>query len=238
MLVLGIDTSGYANAIGVADGERVLADFAFETRSESLAKIMLNIDSMLKDAGLSLNDVEGFGVGLGPGSWTGIRIGVTVGKMLAYSTGKPVKGISTMEVLAYQARDCRSLICPIIDAGAGDTIYAALYRSGNSAVHQVGDYYVGDLPGLAEVIAEPVVLVAAGVSKYQSAIEQLLESNTVVAVRESTPGGATVALRATARLQNREPDDTLALAPLYLKESTARAFVNKYSKRALEAQQR
>jgi len=238
MLVLGIDTSGYANAIGVADGERVLADFAFQTRNESLAKIMLNVDSMLKDAGLGLEDIEGFGVGLGPGSWTGIRIGVTVGKMLAYSTGKPVKGISTMEVLAYQARDCRSLICPIIDAGAGDTIYAAFYRSGNNAVHQVGDYYVGDFSGLAEVIAEPVVLVAAGVSKYQSAIEQLLESNIVAAARESIPGGAMVALRAAARLQNGEPDDTLSLAPLYLKESTARAFVNKYSKRALEAQQR
>ncbi|MBC8477047.1 MAG: tRNA (adenosine(37)-N6)-threonylcarbamoyltransferase complex dimerization subunit type 1 TsaB [Dehalococcoidia bacterium] len=236
MLVLGIDTSGYANAIGVADGERVLADFIFETRNESLAKITLNIDSVLKDAGLGLEDIEGFGVGLGPGSWTGIRIGVTVGKMLAYSTGKPVKGIPTLEVLAYQARDCHSLICSIIDAGAGGTIYAAFYRSGNNAVHQTGDYYVGDLPGLAGMIAEPVVLVATDVPKYQSVIGQLLESG-AVAARESMPGGATVALLAAARLENGEPDDTLALAPLYLKESTARAFVNKYSKRAQAAQQ-
>ncbi len=237
MLVLGIDTSGYANAIGVADGERILADFAFKTRNESLAKIILNIDSVLKAAGLALEDIEGFGVGLGPGSWTGIRIGVTVGKMLAYSAVKSVKGISTLEVIAHQARECRSLICPIVDAGAGGTIYAAFYRSDNGAVHQVGDYYVGDLPGLAGMIAEPVVLVAADAPKYQSIIGQLLESDTV-AVQESMPGGATVALMAAARLQNGEPDDTLALAPLYLKESTARAFVNKYSKRALEAQQR
>ena len=237
MLVLGIDTSGYANAIGLADGERVLADFAFETRNESLAKIMLNIDSVLKDAGLGLEDIEGFGVGLGPGSWTGIRIGVTVGKMLAYSSGKPAKGISSLEVLAYQACDCHSLICSIVDAGAGGTVYAAFYRSGDNAIHQVGDYYVGDLPGLAEMIAEPVVLVAADAPKYQSIIRQLLEAD-IISARESMPGGAAVALMAAAHLQNGEPDDTLALAPLYLKESTAKAFVNKYSKRALEAQQR
>lgn len=234
MLVLGIDTSGYANAIGVADGEKILADFTFETRNESLAKIMLNVDNVLKDAGLALADIEGFGVGLGPGSWTGIRIGVTVGKMLAYSTGRPIKGISTLESLAYQARDCHSLICPIIDAGAAETIYAAFYRSSNNAIKQEGDYYVGDLSGLARMIAEPVVLVATDVPKYQSAMGEFLKSSTIDA-RESMADGATVALMSAAHLENGEPDDTMALAPLYLKESTARAFVNKYSKRALEA---
>jgi len=234
MLVLGIDTSGYANAIGVVDGERVLTDFVFEARNESLAKIMLNVDSVLKEARLGLEDIEGFGVGLGPGSWTGIRIGVTVGKMLAYSTGKPVRGISTLEVLAYRARDYHTLICPIIDSGAGGTIYAALYRSGHDRIQQVGEYYVGDLPGLAELIKQPTVLVAADVKKYQSVLGQLLKSNIVEAL-ESAPGGAAVALLAEACLKDGEHDDTLALAPLYLKESTARAFVNKYKRRVQTA---
>ena len=236
MLVLGIDTSGYANAIGVADDGRVLADFVFKTRNESLAKIMLNVDSVLKEASLGLEDIDGFGVGLGPGSWTGIRIGVTVGKIFAYCTGKPVKGISTLEVLACGARDYHTLICPIVDAGARETIYAAFYRSGNNGIYQVGDYYVGDLPGLAEVIKEPVVLVAADVPKYHNVMGQLLKSNTIEAL-ESAPSGAAVALLAAACLQSGEHDDTLALAPMYLKESTARAFVNKYLKRNQAAQQ-
>lgn len=233
MLVLGIDTSGHANAVGVVDGERILADFVFETRNESLAKIMLNVDSVLKGAGLSLEDIEGLGVGLGPGSWTGIRIGVTVGKMLAYCTGKPLKGIPTLEVLAYCARDCRALICPIVDAGAGGTIYAAFYRSDNDGMRRIGDYYVGDLPGLVEMIKEPAVLVADKAQEYLSVIGNSIQPNTVEAL-EKTPSGAAVALLAEARLKNGERDDTLGLAPLYLKESTARAFVNKYSGRALE----
>ena len=234
MRVLGIDTSGYANAIGVADGESVLADFVFETRNASLSQIMLNVDSVLREAKLSFEDIEGFGVGPGPGSWTGIRIGVTVGKMLAYCTGKSIKGISTLEVLAYHARGRRTLICPIVDAGAGGAIYAAFYRSGNNEINQVSEYYVGDLPGLAGLIKEPAVLVAANAQRYQSALSQLMKPNTIEAL-ESIPRGADVALLAAARLEDGEHDDTLALAPLYLKESTARAFVNKYKRRAQAA---
>jgi len=77
MKVLGIDTSGYANAVGVTDDERILADFNFEARTDSLEKIVSNIDFTLKKASLQLEDIQGFGVGLGPGSWTGIRVGVT-----------------------------------------------------------------------------------------------------------------------------------------------------------------
>ena len=79
-----------------------------------------------------------------------------------------------------------------------------------------------------------VGLVAAGAQKYQSALSQLMKSNAVEAL-ESIPSGASVALLATARLENGERDDTLALAPLYLKESTARAFVNKYRRRVQTA---
>ena len=231
MRVLGIDTSGYANAIGLVDGERVLADFVVQARNESLSQIMLNVDGVLGEAGFGLEDIDGFGAGLGPGSWTGIRIGVTAGKMLAYGMGRPVRGISTLEALAYRARDCHKLICPIVDAGARETIYAAFYRSSHGEVHQTGDYYVGDLPGLAGMIKEPTVLVAAGAQKYRNEIGQLMKSGTVEAL-ESAPSGATVALLAAARLEKGESDDALALAPLYLKEYMARAFVNKYKRRA------
>jgi len=230
MIILGIDTSGYANAVGVIDGEKVLADFTFEARMDSLEKIVANIDFTLKSASLNLDDVYGIGVGLGPGSWTGIRVGVTVGKVLAFSTGKPVCGVPTLEALAYSVRDESSLICPIISAGTRDTVYAAFYRAKNGNVTRVGEYYVGDVPGLARMVRESVVLVGSGVQSYSRLMGQEIDSLKIsIRAVEAVPSGSAVALLASKRFEQGESDDVLSLTPLYLKESTARALMGRYS---------
>ena len=230
MKILGIDTSGYTNAIGVIDSDRVLADFTFEARTDSLQKIVSNIDIALKSADLRLGDIQGFGVGLGPGSWTGIRVGVTVGKILAYSTKKPVSGVPTLEVLAYSLRKTTALICSIINAGAGDTVYAAFYRHKNGMTERVGDYYVGDIKRLADMLKEPTVLIGAEAQAYSQLIGQALGSEKIdIEAVEEVPKGTAVALLAATRLERGESGDALSLSPLYLKESTAKAFLSRYS---------
>lgn len=230
MIVLGIDTSGYANAIGVVDGEQVLADFTFQARTDSLEKIVPNIDMALKSANLTLSDICGIGVGLGPGSWTGIRVGVTVGKILAFGTGKPVVGVPTLEALAYGARSEASLICPIISAGTKDTVYAALYRAKDGSVTRISDYYVGDVRGLSEEVREPTVFVGLKAESYRRLISQALGSSKIdIEAVEAVPSGSAVACLAAIRLEQGESDDVLSLTPLYLKESTARAFLGRYS---------
>jgi len=230
MKVLGIDTSGYANAIGVIDGNQILADFTFEARNDSLEKIVANIDFVLKEAGLSLEDIQGFGVGLGPGSWTGIKVGVTVGKILAYSTNKPVSGVPTLEVLAYNARNTPSLICPIISAGVGNTVYAAFYRTKNGTISRTGEYYVGDIQGLSEMVREPTAFVGSEAQAHRQLIRQALDSPSILLEAiEDVPRGSVVAILAATRLESGEGDDVLSLTPLYLKESTAKAFLNRYS---------
>jgi len=232
MKVLGIDTSGYANAVGVIDDDRIMADFTFAARTDSLEKIVSNIDFVLKKANLLLEDVQGFGVGLGPGSWTGIRVGVTVGKILAYSTNKPVSGVPTLEVLAYNARNIPALICPIINA-VRDTVYAAFYRMKNGNLIKASEYYVGDLQGLSEMVKEPTVFIGTGAQAYSQLISQALGSSGIgIEAIEDAPKGSTVALLAANRLKRGKSDDVLSLEPLYLKESTARAFLDRYSRSA------
>jgi tRNA threonylcarbamoyladenosine biosynthesis protein TsaB len=230
MIVLGIDTSGYANAVGVVESNQVLADFNFEARTDSLEKIVTNIDFVLREAGLGLEDVAGFGVGLGPGSWTGIRVGVTVGKILAYSLSRPVAGVPTLEALAYHARNTPNLICPIIYAGAREMVYAGFYRSKDGSISREGEYYVGDIQGLARMVRKPTVFVGAEARAYSQLISQALGSSESITAIEGVPNGAAVALLAQARLERGDRDDVLSLTPLYLKESTAKAFVNKYSR--------
>jgi len=232
MIVLGIDTSGYANAVGVIDDDRIMADFTFAARTDSLEKIVSNIDFVLKKANLLLEDVQGFGVGLGPGSWTGIRVGVTVAKILAYSTNKPVSGVPTLEVLAYNARNIPALICPIINA-VRDTVYAAFYRMKNGNLIKASEYYVGDLQGLSEMVKEPTVFIGTGAQAYSQLISQALGSSGIgIEAIEDAPKGSTVALLAANRLKRGKSDDVLSLEPLYLKESTARAFLDRYSRSA------
>jgi tRNA threonylcarbamoyladenosine biosynthesis protein TsaB len=226
VIVLGIDTSGYVNAVGIVDGKKVLADACFTARTDSLEQIVANIDDVLKGAGLTPEKVAGIGVGLGPGSWTGIRVGVTVGKMLAFGLDKPVAGISTLEVLAFSAGETPRLVCPVISVGAGNAVYAGRYRWNNSEIVRQGEYYVGDIEGLGALIDEPGVIVGTGVSVSAEIIARVAGQD-VIAI-EKQPSGAAVAGLAEKRLISGKPDDTLALTPLYLKESTARVFVNKY----------
>jgi tRNA threonylcarbamoyladenosine biosynthesis protein TsaB len=230
MRVLGIDTSGYANAIGVIDSEQVLADFTFEARTDSLEKIVANIDFALRSDRLGLEDMQGIGVGLGPGSWTGIRVGVTVGKILAYSTGKPVCGVPTLEALAYSARNEASIICPIISAGTRDTVYAAFYRTKVGNATRISEYYVGDVAGLSKMVKESLVLVGSEAQGYGKVMRQTLGSSKIsIRAVEAAPSGSAVARLAATRLEQGEGDDVLSLTPLYLKESTAQAFLGRYA---------
>jgi tRNA threonylcarbamoyladenosine biosynthesis protein TsaB len=266
MIVLGIDTSGYVNAVGVTEGSRVLADNRFPARTDTLEQIVDNIDVTLKQAGFSLKDVEGIGVGLGPGSWTGIKVGVTVGKMLAFSAGKPVVGIPTLDALAYGAEDKSLPVYAVISAGVKDMVYAARYHFLENEPVRYGDYYAGDIRGLAKIIRGPIVLTGQNANYYRGVIlqenepagdsgeasngdsvrnnlhnvDKVLKNEPVqsgekaefsgisIKVIENEPAGAWIASLASRRFECGQTDNALALTPLYLKESTAKVFVNKY----------
>jgi tRNA threonylcarbamoyladenosine biosynthesis protein TsaB len=152
-------------------------------------------------------------------------VGVTVGKMLAFSTGKPVCGVSTLESLAYEARNESELICAIISAGIKDAVYAGFYRITNGMLIQEDDYFTGDIKGLAALLKEPVVLIGDGAAEYARAFPQKMIVKTV----QATPGGAAIALLAARKFEKGKSDEALSLTPLYLKESTAKAFTNKYT---------
>jgi len=226
MRILGLDTSSHLNGIGLIDEDRILADFTWEAKDNSLQKIILNIDSVLEEQGFALADVEGLAVGIGPGSWTGVRVGVTVGKVLAYATNKPVCGVSSLDALAYQAKDIPSnCLCPLVDAGR-QNIYASVHRARGETTVQEGEYYVGNIGGLLKMIKEPTLFLGNTAHLHRRIIEDKLGSLADFGGEpEDIHRGSIIALIASLRLRKGESDDALSLTPLYLRESAAQALL-------------
>lgn len=122
MKILGIDTSTADSSIAVMDEDRILGQFTINQKRTHSETLVPMIEDLLKYLGLSINDIDLFAVGIGPGSFTGIRIGMTIAKTLAQVTKKEIVGVSTLEAIAIHAR--AKYIMPVIDARGGRIYYA------------------------------------------------------------------------------------------------------------------
>ncbi len=226
MKVLGFDTAAPANTIGLVDDDRLLAEHAWEARDNSLQRIVLNIDLVLKRAGVCLADLDGLAVGIGPGSWTGGKVGVTVAKTMAYVINKPLCGVTSFEALAYQSRGRPLQLCPLVAAGR-DTVYAAFYRPSAGALEKKGDYYAGGVAGLAAAVTEPTLFLGKPAHVHRQALAAALGSLASFGSPSDSPAGSTFAWIALPRLRKGDADDALPLAPLYLTEYLAHALLLK-----------
>jgi tRNA A37 threonylcarbamoyladenosine modification protein TsaB len=127
---------------------------------------------------------------------------------------------------AFSARHESSLLCPVIAVGTAGAVYAGFYRSADNTVARIGDYYIGDVTGLAQLVTGSCAVIGSNAKS----ISETISSTTGLKVKaiQAEPWGASVAALALPRLEKGSGDDSLSLTPLYLKESTAKAFVNKY----------
>jgi len=231
MKILGFDTAAPTNTIGLTDDDRMLADYAWEARDNSLQRIILNIDLVLKRGGVALGEIDGLAVGIGPGSWTGAKVGVTVAKTLAYVTNKPLCGVTSFEALSYQSRNTSTQLCPLVHAGK-DTVYAALYRPRGKGLVRKGDFYVGDIKGLAGAVKEPTLFLGKPAHLYRQTLSKELGPLASFGSPSDSPSGCAFAWIALPRFRKGNTDDALSLAPLYLKESLAQALLLKRQQEA------
>jgi tRNA threonylcarbamoyladenosine biosynthesis protein TsaB len=128
MKVLAVDTSTQAGSVAVLEDDTLLAEVAVTSSQTHAKRLMPGIDACLEMAGLGVADCDAFAVTTGPGSFTGLRIGISTVKGLGFATKKPVAGVSTLDALAYQFPSFPHLVCPMLDARKGQ-IYTGLYES-------------------------------------------------------------------------------------------------------------
>ncbi|MEJ2037554.1 MAG: tRNA (adenosine(37)-N6)-threonylcarbamoyltransferase complex dimerization subunit type 1 TsaB, partial [Desulfosarcinaceae bacterium] len=127
MRILAVDTSTEACAVALTQGEQLLGEITLGHGQTHARFLMQAVHDLFSLTGTALNDVQGFVVGRGPGSFTGLRIGISTVKGLAMAAGKPLVGISSLSVLAHQASGKQVLVCPMLDARRKE-VYWTLYR--------------------------------------------------------------------------------------------------------------
>lgn len=125
MIVLGLDTSTRVGGAAVVGPEGLLGEYTLNVEATHAERLLPAVNQLLKDTGLSR--VEGVAVALGPGSYTGLRIGVTAAKVLAYAWRVPMVGVGTLDALAWQLSGNAGIVCPLLDARRG-RVYGAIYR--------------------------------------------------------------------------------------------------------------
>ncbi|MEH7381984.1 tRNA (adenosine(37)-N6)-threonylcarbamoyltransferase complex dimerization subunit type 1 TsaB [Bacillus sp. JJ1533] len=127
MKVLAIDTSNYVLGVAIVDEEKVVGEVITNLPKNHSVRVMPTIEQLMKECGIKPKDLEKIVVAMGPGSYTGVRIGVTIAKTLAWSLQIPLVGVSSLEVVAANGRYFNGYISPLFDARRGQ-VYTGLYQ--------------------------------------------------------------------------------------------------------------
>jgi tRNA threonylcarbamoyladenosine biosynthesis protein TsaB len=224
--VLGIDTGTPVASLGVVAQGRVRAVLARPVRSHC-AGLPAAVDEVLAAAEVALNELAAVAVAIGPGSFTGLRVGLGYAKGLAMARRIAVVGLSTLDAMALCALatglPAGTTVCPVIDARRGE-VYAALYRLVGDALERTSGDLALPLAEIAGRVAGEVVFV--GESKAVEACS-LAEANGCRAVAlggaESHLRGSFAAAIGAARAARNETDDAAGLEPLYVRAPDASA---------------
>ncbi|MFC3883402.1 tRNA (adenosine(37)-N6)-threonylcarbamoyltransferase complex dimerization subunit type 1 TsaB [Bacillus songklensis] len=136
MKTLAIDTSNFVMGIAILDNNIVIGEMITNIKKNHSLRVMPAIQSLLEDCGVKPEQLERIVVAEGPGSYTGVRIGVTIAKTLAWTLNIPLAGVSSLEVLAVNGRYFNGYICPLFDARRGQ-IYTGLYEYKNEELTTV-----------------------------------------------------------------------------------------------------
>ena len=221
MRILAIDTATSSCSVAVLNAERLLAELTSEKKQTHSKHLMKMIDTALRMAGAQLAEMDAYAVTIGPGSFTGIRIGISTVQGLAVALARPAVGVSSLEALANQVGVSNHLICPLLDARK-DEVYAALYRFENDGLRQIIEEQVSSIEELLSGIEAPCVFVGPGVPVYGERIRERLGKNAISAGTALNKIRAeTIGRMALHEIQTKGRENLSALLPHYIRKSDA-----------------
>ncbi len=223
MKILSLDSATEAATCAVIEDNKLLGEITFNYKKQHSILVMSMIDKLLKNLKTDINSLDGFVVSKGPGSFTGLRIGVSTIKGLSQGTGKPFVGVSSLDALAYNLAYTDGIICPIIDA-LRNNVYTGLYTFVDNKLQLIGDHMIISIDDLISLINDKnhkVCFIGDAIYKFK---EKLIDSIKDVrfapahlnVVKASSLGEIGLNL-----LNLGVCDDLYTFSPLYLRKSQA-----------------
>jgi len=222
MIVLAVDTSTPAGSVALLEKKKLLAEVNIDSLSTYSERLLPSIDFLMERCKLDIKEIDAFAVAVGPGSFTGIRIGLSTIKSLGFASGKPIAPVSTLEALASKlVYSPGRLLCPVLDAKKGE-IYAALFELKDKRMKEVisqgaysPDHFFSLIPS-----HRIVSFIGTGIQRYRGKILEYFKDKARFSMR--SPFIACEVGQIGYRLLEKNRGKSFEeIEPLYLRKSQA-----------------
>lgn len=222
MLVLGVETSTPQPSVTIGSEQGIVGSCLISRGATHGEFLLPAVDFLMRQAGLSFRNLSAVAVGLGPGLFTGMRVGITTAKTIAQVLSLPVVGVPSLDLLAFDVRYSHRVICPVIDGKRGE-VFFAFYRQVPGGVTRISEYLAGTperLVGEVEGQRAEVLLVGNGALLYRARLEDAdrVEFGTIT---HAFPRATSLVELVLPKLFREEFDRLFDLEPMYIRRSDA-----------------
>jgi tRNA threonylcarbamoyladenosine biosynthesis protein TsaB len=233
MKILGIDTSSRYCNLSIIEDEDIMIEYIINGLIKKHSSILLPaIEGMLTNINMGIQDINGIAITIGPGSFTGLRVGLGVAKGLSYAASIPVASVITLDALVCNVAKIPAMICPVLDARKGE-VYFALYRGGDQLSKMI-DYQCESIEKLLsriENIQENIIFLGEGTLKYQSRIKDTMGSRAIfIHPTLSILKASNVALIGLEKIKKGKVENIYSISPFYMRKSEAEIVWEKKNK--------
>ncbi|MCX5688141.1 MAG: tRNA (adenosine(37)-N6)-threonylcarbamoyltransferase complex dimerization subunit type 1 TsaB [Candidatus Omnitrophica bacterium] len=215
MKILGIDTSSKFLNIALSEDERIIKEEFHLLDRRHAIELVPKVKELLKTSRVSINKIDAFIIGVGPGSFTGLRIGVSAVKGFGIASGKPCMGVASIDSIACNAINCGINIVPVIDAKRGQ-VYSSIYRRNGKNIVRKSDYILQPVEKLMKNIKEEALFLGDGLILYKDKIKSLNKKAIFLEEEYWYPGAGNLIKLGFSKLKKVKKTNLDKLTPLYL----------------------
>jgi tRNA threonylcarbamoyladenosine biosynthesis protein TsaB len=220
MRMLAVETSTMTGSAALVDGDRIVGESILDVALTHSERLMAMVDRLLQDCGWTADGLEALAVSIGPGSFTGVRVGVATVKGLALALDLPIAAVPTLDALASNLPFANAPVCPILDARKSE-VYLSLYRTADGHPQRLWDYLALPPEDAAQRLTAPVIVLGDGVASCLPYLARLGDGLRVASPAHSRPSAAAVGQLGHAMLSAGQTVPVDALCPMYLRPSEA-----------------